>query len=105
MNENSLYPKVLVIIPAFNEAESIGKVVEDIPKEWVQEVVVVNNSSTDETEANAKAAGATVLREDQKGYGFACLKGIAYAKEKTGEARPNIIVFLDGDYSLSLIHI
>ena len=92
-------PKILVIIPAFNEAESIGKVVGDIPAGLAMEVVVVNNSSTDATEANAKAAGATVLREDQKGYGYACLKGIAYAKSKTGEDRPNIIVFIDGDYS------
>ena len=94
-----MQPKILVIIPAFNEAESIGKVVGDIPKGLVQEVVVVNNSSTDETEANAKAAGATVVREERKGYGFACLAGIAYADAKQGEERPNIIVFMDGDYS------
>lgn len=92
-------PSILVIIPAFNEAESIGKVVEDIPAGMVAEVVVVNNSSTDATEENAKAAGATVLREDQKGYGFACLKGIAYADSKQGTDRPDIIVFIDGDYS------
>ena len=91
--------KILVIIPAFNEAESIGKVVGDIPKGLVQEVVVVNNSSTDKTEENAQAAGATVIREPQKGYGFACLAGIAYADAKQGEDRPDIIVFMDGDYS------
>lgn len=90
---------ILVIIPAFNEAESIGKVVGDIPTGLVREVVVVNNSSTDATEANALAAGATVLRENQKGYGFACLCGIAYAACKQGEDRPDIIVFMDGDYS------
>jgi glycosyltransferase involved in cell wall biosynthesis len=88
-----------VIIPAFNEAESIGKVVGDIPKGLVREVVVVNNSSTDATETNAKAAGATVLRETRKGYGFACLCGIAYANAKQGAERPDIIVFIDGDYS------
>ncbi|MEM7035370.1 MAG: glycosyltransferase family 2 protein [Bacteroidota bacterium] len=92
-------PNILVIIPAFNEAESIGKVVGDIPEGLVQEVVVVNNSSTDATEENAKAAGATVVREDQKGYGFACLRGIAYAKAKPEGERPDIIVFIDGDYS------
>lgn len=92
-------PNILVIIPAFNEASSIGNVVGDIPKGLVNEVVVVNNSSTDDTEKNALEAGATVLREDRKGYGFACLKGIDYAKAKTGEDRPDIIVFLDGDYS------
>ncbi|HEX2899524.1 MAG TPA: glycosyltransferase family 2 protein [Bacteroidia bacterium] len=91
--------KILVIIPAFNEADSIGKVVGDIPAGWVSEVVVVNNSSTDATEANAKAAGATVLRESRRGYGFACLCGIAYADGKQGAERPDIIVFIDGDYS------
>lgn len=90
---------ILVIIPAFNEAESIGKVVEDIPQGLVSEVVVVNNSSTDKTEENAKNAGATVIRENRKGYGFACLAGIAHAKAKTGPDRPDIIVFIDGDYS------
>lgn len=91
--------KILVIIPAFNEAESIGKVVGDIPPGLVQEVVVVNNSSTDKTEENAAAAGATVIREDQKGYGFACLAGIAYAQAKPDSERPDLIVFIDGDYS------
>lgn len=87
--------RVLVIIPAFNEARSIGLVIGDIPKDLVEEVVVVNNASTDETEANAKAAGATVLRETNRGYGFACLRGIAYARER----QPDVVVFLDGDYS------
>ncbi|MFN8394535.1 MAG: glycosyltransferase family 2 protein [Bacteroidia bacterium] len=91
--------RILVIIPAFNEAESIGKVVRDIPADLVREVVVVNNNSTDATEENARAAGATVLRENQKGYGHACLCGIAYAAAKTGADRPTIIVFIDGDYS------
>jgi hypothetical protein len=86
---------VLVIIPAFNEARAIGQVIGDIPKTLVEEVVVVNNASTDETEANARAAGATVLREDRKGYGWACLRGIAYACTQN----PDIVVFLDGDYS------
>lgn len=87
--------RVIVIIPAFNEARSIGKVIGDLPTKLVEEVVVVNNASTDETEANAKAAGATVIREDNKGYGWACLRGIAYAATK----EPDVIVFLDGDYS------
>ncbi len=87
--------RILVIIPAFNEARSIGRVVGDIPAGLVEEVVVVNNASTDETEANARAAGATVLREPRRGYGHACLRGIAYAREKN----PDVVVFLDGDYS------
>lgn len=86
--------RVLVIVPAFNEARSIGHVIGDIP-DHVEEVVVVNNASTDETERNAAAAGATVLREDRQGYGWACLRGIDYARSKN----PDVIVFLDGDYS------
>ena len=87
--------RILVIIPAFNEARAIGRVVGDIPADLVEEVVVVNNASTDETEANARQAGATVLREQQRGYGWACLRGIAYARTR----QPDVVVFLDGDYS------
>jgi glycosyltransferase involved in cell wall biosynthesis len=86
---------ILVIIPAFNEARAIGHVIGDLPREVVDEVVVVNNASTDETEANARAAGATVLREPRRGYGNACLRGIEYARTR----RPDVVVFLDGDYS------
>lgn len=88
---------ILVIIPAYNEEESIGKVVGDIPKDLVSEIVVVNNNSSDNTPENAKSAGATVLNETQMGYGCACLKGIAYAQGI--DKHPDIIVFLDGDYS------
>ncbi|MDT0675439.1 glycosyltransferase family 2 protein [Autumnicola musiva] len=88
--------RVKVIIPAFNEAASIGKVISEIP-EVVDEVVVVNNNSTDATEKNAEAAGATVLFEPRKGYGYACLKGMEYLAEQT--VKPDIVVFLDGDYS------
>jgi len=85
----------LAIIPAFNEARAIGQVVGDIPDGLVDEVVVVNNASTDATEARARAAGATVVREERQGYGHACLRGIEYAKTR----RPDVLVFLDGDYS------
>jgi len=61
----------------------------------VDEIVVVNNASTDETGDNARAAGATVVREPNQGYGYACLRGIEYARGK----QPDVIVFLDGDYS------
>ena len=91
--------RILVIIPAYNEEESIGKVVDDIPKDLVYEVVVVNNNSTDETASNAESAGATVINEPNMGYGYACLKGVHYAKNKRKNELPDIIVFLDGDYS------
>jgi glycosyltransferase involved in cell wall biosynthesis len=89
-------PIIKVIIPAYNEAESIAHVINDIPK-IVDEVIVVSNNSTDDTEQNAKDAGATVLKETQKGYGYACLKGMDYVSKQ--EIKPDIIVFLDGDYS------
>ncbi len=89
----------MVIIPAFNEADSIMRVINDIPNELVSEVVVVNNGSKDGTEEIARDAGATVLSEDRKGYGFACRRGIDYANSKPEFEKPNIIVFLDGDYS------
>ncbi len=94
-----LKSKVLVIIPAFNEEESIGRVIKDTPESIVEEVVVVNNCSTDDTEKIARDCGATVLKEDRKGYGYACLKGIEYAKSKPSGLKPDVIVFLDGDYS------
>ncbi|MEX0968102.1 MAG: glycosyltransferase family 2 protein [Bacteroidia bacterium] len=90
-------PRISVIIPAFNECNSIGKVIGDIPQSLVKEVVVVNNASTDDTVAKAEAAGATVLHEQRRGYGFACLKGIAYLKQQP--LPPEIVVFLDADYS------
>ncbi|MGC6429936.1 MAG: glycosyltransferase family 2 protein [Jejuia sp.] len=88
--------KINVIIPAYNEADSIAKVIGDIPP-IVDEIIVVSNNSTDATETNAKQAGATVLIENQKGYGYACLRGIDYISKKPN--KPDIIAFLDGDYS------
>ena len=88
--------QIKVIIPAFNEQDSIAKVIGEIP-DIVDEIIVISNNSTDNTVINAEKAGATVLTETQKGYGYACLKGMDYVaacKEK-----PDIIVFLDGDYS------
>ena len=93
--------KIKVIIPAFNEEESIMNVINDIPN-IVDEVIVVSNNSTDDTEKNAKNAGATVLLENRKGYGYACLKGMEYIASTTLSEpikKPDIIVFLDGDYS------
>jgi len=89
-------PKIKVIIPAYNEQDSIANVIHDIPKN-VEEVIVVNNNSTDNTVVNAESAGATVLTENKRGYGYACLKGMDYIANLID--KPDIIVFLDGDYS------
>jgi glycosyltransferase involved in cell wall biosynthesis len=86
-----------VIIPVYNEEGSIGLVIGDIPKEIVNEVVVINNLSTDNSVEVAKQAGATVVDQDKRGYGNACLKGIEYVDAKA--VKPYILVFLDGDYS------
>ncbi len=100
MNElremNLVAPIIKVIIPAFNEADAIGNVIKDIPS-TVEEIIVVDNNSFDNTAKNAKSAGATVLHEVRKGYGYACLKGMEYISNK--DIKPDIIVFLDGDYS------
>ena len=87
---------IKVIIPAYNEGDSIGSVISDIPKS-VSEIIVVNNNSTDTTLFNAEKAGATVLTENRRGYGYACLKGMDYIAQQS--EKPDIIVFLDGDYS------
>ncbi len=87
---------ITVIIPAYNEEKSIGKVLSEIPK-VVSEVIVVNNNSTDQTVQVAQNHGATVLTENRKGYGYACLKGLDYIALQT--KKPDIVVFLDGDYS------
>jgi len=88
----------VVIIPAFNEENAVGRVINEIPKKWVDEVIVVNNNSTDLTSQRAEEAGATVLFEAEKGYGRACLKGIDYVKNQ--RVNPTeIVVFIDADYS------
>ena len=87
-------PKVAVILPAFNEMNAIGAVLKALPKQ-LDDVIVVDNNSTDNTAAIAKEQGATVLFEKRKGYGYACLKGIDYLKNNP----PDIVVFLDADYS------
>ncbi len=87
--------KSMVIIPAFNEELSIGRVVSSIPMDLISEVVVVNNNSTDDTVKSAVKAGAVVLNETVQGYGASCLTGIEYVKKKNCD----IVVFMDGDYS------
>ena len=87
---------IKVIIPAYNEEKSIIKVIQDIPS-IVDEIIIVDNNSSDQTAKNAQEAGAKVLTEIKKGYGNACLKGISYVKSQTHQT--DIIVFLDGDFS------
>ena len=89
-------PKIKVIIPAYNEEDSIALVIKEVPS-IVNEIIVVNNRSTDNTAEAAQKAGATVLLESQMGYGHACLKGMDYIA--TLSDKPDIIVFMDGDYS------
>ena len=89
--------KIVVIIPAYNEEGSIAKVIQELPANLVTEIIVVDNNSTDKTFDNAKKAGATVLFQELKGYGNACLLGIDYLKKM--KTPPSIVVFIDGDYS------
>jgi len=90
---------VNVIIPAYNEEDSIGLVIKDIPSKLVSEVIVCNNNSSDNTSEVAQNAGATVVDQPQKGYGSACLKGMEYIANKPISEQPDVVVFLDGDYS------
>ena len=92
-------PRVSVIIPAHNEAGAIALVLAEIPAGLVQEVIVVDNNSTDDTGKIARASGATVLCEPRPGYGYSCLAGMAYAFGKAQSEQPDIVVFVDGDHS------
>ncbi len=83
---------VSIIIPAYNEEDSISNVLKDIP-DFVDEIILVDNASTDNTSLIAAQNGAKVIREEKRGYGKACLSGIANLEKK------DIIVFLDADYS------
>ncbi len=86
--------KISIIIPAYNEEKSIGNVISSLPEVY-DKLVVVNNGSDDSTEIIAKQNGAIVLFEKKRGYGNACLKGIEFLKENP----PDIVVFIDGDFS------
>ena len=85
--------RVSIIIPTHNEAQAIARVLSDLPSDLVTEVVVVDSDSTDDTAAIAARMGARVITEPRRGYGRACLTGVANAD------RPDVVVFLDGDYS------
>jgi glycosyltransferase involved in cell wall biosynthesis len=86
-----------VVIPAYNEEQSVGKVVNDIPKNWVKTIIVCNNNSRDNTKQVALDAGAIVVDQPLPGYGNACLKGLEYIRAQA--LKPDIVVFIDGDYS------
>jgi len=86
-------PKISVIIPAYNEEESLPHVLNDLPQDRLHQIIVVDNRSTDRTAEVARANGATVVYEKRQGYGQACLSGMAVLDA------PDIVVFLDGDYS------
>ena len=85
--------RISVIIPTHNEAQAIGRVLADLPHDLVTEVLVVDSNSSDGTPEIAEKMGARVLPEPRRGYGRACLTGLAAT---TG---PDVVVFLDGDYS------
>jgi len=85
--------KISVVIPTLNEARAIGEVVSAVPQGWVQDIIVVDNGSTDDTAKQATIAGARVIHEPRRGYGSACLAGAKAARNS------DIIVFLDGDRS------
>lgn len=86
-----------VIIPAYNEEKSIGKVVNDIPKHLVRHIIVCNNGSTDDTKTVAQNSGAIVVDEPRSGYGSACLAGMHHISQL--RQKPDIVLFIDGDYS------
>jgi glycosyltransferase involved in cell wall biosynthesis len=88
--------KISVIIPVYNEEDSIGKVLGDIPRELSEMIIVIDNGSTDKSAEVARGLGAKVIYEPEHGYGAACLKGINYLQQTNP---PDILVFLDGDYS------
>lgn len=85
--------RVSVIIPTHNEAQAIGRVLADLPANLVTEIIVVDSNSTDGTPDVARNMGAQVIQEPRRGYGRACLTGLASAQD------PDVVVFLDGDYS------
>jgi len=89
----SNYVRVSVIIPTHNEAQAIGRVLADLPPALVNEVIVVDSRSTDGTREIAANMGARVIEEPRRGYGRACLTGLANVNSA------DIVVFLDGDYS------
>ncbi len=94
-----LKTKIDVLIPAWNEEKALPLVLANLPKMWVRQVIVCDNGSTDKTPEVAKAAGAIVVSQPERGYGNACLAGMRYLENLPPSEQPEIVVFLDGDYS------
>ncbi|HWP40896.1 MAG TPA: glycosyltransferase family 2 protein [Tepidisphaeraceae bacterium] len=92
-------PPVAVVIPAWNEQDSIGRVIEALPKVWAQRIVVADNGSTDRTAEVAQAAGATVVPAPRRGYGSACLAALAFLQALPPEQQPQIVAFIDADFA------
>lgn len=90
-------PTIDIIIPAYNEEGAIGAVLDEIPKEQVRHIIVCDNGSTDRTAAVAETHGAVVVHQPLRGYGNACLRGMAHIAILNSP--PDIVVFLDGDHS------
>jgi hypothetical protein len=88
-----VHVRVSVIIPTHNEAQAIERVLADLPSDLTTEVIVVDSNSNDGTPEIAAKMGARVVNEPRRGYGRACLTGLATANS------PDVVVFLDGDYS------
>lgn len=99
MSEKLVPVRIDVLIPAYNEEAALPLVLAAIPKAWVRQVIVCNNGSTDRTAEVARRAGAQVVDAQQRGYGTACLAGMRYLQNLPENEQPEIVVFLDGDYS------
>lgn len=90
---------VAVVIPAWNEEGSIGKVIADLPRAWYSRVVVADNNSTDRTADVGREAGAIVVPAPVQGYGSACLAALGYLESLPPEDQPQVVAFIDADYS------
>jgi glycosyltransferase involved in cell wall biosynthesis len=92
-------PSVMVIIPAWNEEGSIGRVIDELPRSWCRQIIVADNNSTDYTAQIARKFGATVVAARRQGYGSACLAGLSYIENLPAAQQPQVVAFIDADYS------
>ena len=92
-------PRIDVLIPAWNEEKALPFVLAGLPRDWVRQVIVCDNGSTDGTAEAAIRGGAIVVSQPERGYGNACLAGMRYLENLPASEQPDIVVFLDGDYS------